>query len=135
MDKIHYSQIRERIKATALEKIPAFPKGRYDAWDSFQKECDDIKDSAYEIAREEVEYWDWSVYTYQGFLVYDALSSSEQDDAEQLYYDLGASECEPTPYSLGAAMATLWLIQEVSEEIESLCEEFMEMAESEMENL
>ena len=140
-DTIPYKVIRERIKQEAKEIIDQyaqFPKeNTYDFWEEYSDKLEALKDNeSYDLAHESVEGWDWAIYTYKGFLVYDALNGQEQSDAESLYWDAWSGlENQPTPYELAAGMAFWWLIQELTGEIESQCEEIIEMAQNQMENL
>lgn len=82
--KITYKNIIDHVELDVKEYIPNFPKeNTYEAWEAFQQECEELQEDAHEKAWESVQSWDWNIYTYKGFQVYGALSSSEQNDAEQ----------------------------------------------------
>lgn len=136
-DKITYKAIGDRIKSTAKDIIDEieFPKdSTYDNWEKYQSELVEIQETAFELADETVAYWDWTIYTYKGFQVYDALMSSDQTEAENLYWDVnsGSDLTGASPYELGCAMAQFWLERELANEIEVQCEELIDMAQGEL---
>lgn len=138
MSEITYKAIRDRITSEAKEIIGEieFPKeSTQENWEEYQSELEYLKDSeAYEKAHESVDSWDWSIYTYKCFQVFDCLSSSEQCDAEQAFDDAGGyEEFKDGPYELGCAMAYHWLCNELTREIEYQCDELLEMVETKLE--
>lgn len=137
---ITYSDIMERCRNTAKEFLPDFPKGgTLENWESYLKEVEALKEDTYEKASEEVGDWDWCIYTYSGFEVYDALGNYEQADAEQEWADYGGYEtakdqCQG-PYEIACAIAFFALVRMLAEEIESACDDLIELANNQIENL
>lgn len=137
---ITYKQIRDRIESSAKEIVGEidFPKeSTIDAWEEYQSELEDLRDSeSYDKAHEYVDSWDWCIYTYKGFQVYDALSLSERNDAEQAFEDAGgyyqAIDQQMGPYEMGCAMASYWLVQALVEEIQSQCDDLLELVENKL---
>ena len=115
------------------------PADHYEQWESYQSELESLSDESYEKALEEIDSWDWVIYTYQGFLVYDALSSSERYEAEQAFEDCGgyeqAAEQHMGLYEIGCAMAYHWLSQELAREIQSQCEELIDLCQNQLDNM
>lgn len=137
---ITYKDIEDRCKNAAKEFLPDFPKeGTLENWESFLEEVETLQEEAYEKASEEVDSWDWCIYTYQGFKVFDALDSSEQNNAEQEWADCGGYEaardgCQG-PYEIACAIAYFALARMLAEEIEAACEDFIELANNKIDNL
>lgn len=67
--------------------------------------------------------------------MYDALSSQEQNDAESEYWDVNKGCFEGGPYELGAGIAYFALVRMWVEECESQCEDLIELAQNQIENL
>lgn len=141
MTGITYRAIRERIESSAkdiIEEHCNFPT-ESSQWETYQSEIESLMEEAHDNAHEEIDSWDWAIYTYKGFLVFDALDGQEQAEAESLFEDIGgyetAADMEQGPYEIGCAMAFLWLAQELANEIQSQCEELIEMAQNQLENL
>lgn len=113
------------------------PEDHYEQWESYQSELESLSEESYDKAHEEVDSWDWAIYTYQGFQVYDALSGSEQTEAENAYWDVnsGHNMQDTTPYEMGCAMAYLWLAQELANEIERQCEELIDLCQTNLDNM
>lgn len=112
------------------------PAGSYDAWESFQSDLEALQDEAHDKAHTEVDSWDWSIYTYQGFQVYDSLSSDEQSEAESLFEEAGgyeyAAEAKQGPYEMGCTMAFHWLVNSLADAIRGQCDELIELAQGEL---
>lgn len=143
-DTITYKAIRERIKQEAkeiIEQYAEFPtENTCDSWEDYTDKLEKLRDEeSHDLAYESVDSWDWSIYTYKGFQVYDALNGQERQDAESMFEDVGgyetAADQKMGPYEMGAAMAFWWLVQELHEEIENRCEELIELANDQMGNL
>ena len=141
MTDITYRAIRERIETTAQEIIESqcnFPT-ESSQWETYQTELETLMEEAHDNAQEEVDSWDWVIYTYKGFQVFDALNGQEQREAESLFEDIGgyqtAADMEQGPYEIGCAMAYLWLAQELASEIQSQCEELIELCQNNLDNM
>lgn len=137
---ITYSDIMERCRNAAKDFLPDFPKGgSSEDWESYLEEVEAIQEDAYEKAFEEVGNWDWCIYTYQGFEVYDAIGNSKQSDAEQEWADCGgyetAKDQSQGPYEIACAIAFFALARMLAEAIESACDDLIELANNQIENL
>lgn len=137
---ITYKDIVERCKDAAKDLISDLPKeNTLENWESFISDLETLCDEAYEKASEEVDSWDWCIYTYKGFEVYDALSSPEQGEAEQEWEDCGgyetAKDQSQGPYEIACAIAYFALARMLAEEIESACDDLIELANNQIENL
>ena len=138
-DEITYTAVIKRIEYSAKEIIGAqvpFPKeNTIEALEAFQEALEACLDNSRDVAWEEIDSWDWSIYTYQGFLVYDCLPSDLQTQCENEYWDCNGDVKGESPYELGASMASFALVSLLTEEIERQCEELLELAQNQMENL
>lgn len=140
-DNITYRAIRERIESTAKEIIEnhcSFPT-ESSQWESYQSELESLLDEAHDYAHEDVDSWDWAIYTYKGFQVFDALNGQEQREAESLFEDIGgyqtAADMQQGPYEIGCTMAFHWLAQELTSEIERQCEELIDLCQNQLDNM
>jgi hypothetical protein len=135
-DKITYKAIIDRVESDVKEYTPELPKeNTIEAWEAFIDECEALQEDAHENATESVYSWDWNIYTYRGFKVYDALPISEQNDAEQEYWECDQGIFAEGPYELGAGIAYFALVRLWVEECQSQCGELIEMANNQIENL
>lgn len=141
MTDITYHAIRERIESTAKEIIEEhcnFPT-EPSQWESYQSELESLSDESYDHAHQEIDSWDWAMYTYKGFQVFDALSGSEQAEAESLFEDCdgyqSAADMQHGPYEMGCTMAYLWLAQELAREIQSQCEDLINLCQTNLDNM
>ena len=143
-DKITYKAILERVEYTAkdiIDEVVPMPRdSSEEAWQGFADQLDALLDGeARDYARESVDSWDWIIYTYQGFQVYDALSSSEQNDAGQQWEECGgyetAKDNSEGPYEIACHIAFFALVDMLAQEIERQAEELNEMAQNKLEQL
>lgn len=138
-DEITYAAVIKRIESSAKEIIDAqapFPKeNTAEAWGAYQEALESCLDNSRDMAWEEVDSWDWVIYTYQGFLVYDCLPSDLQTQCEEDFWDCSGSVKDKSPYELGASMAFFALVSLLTQEIERQCEELLELAQNQMENM
>lgn len=137
---ITYLDIMERCKNAAKDLTPDLPKeDTLEDWVSFLEDIETLQEEAYEKASEEVGSWDWCIYTYQGFEVYNALDNSAQFCAEQEWSDCGGYEAardqSQGPYEIACAIAYFALARMLSEEIDAACDDLIELANNQIENL
>lgn len=133
---ITYKAIIERVEYDVKEYTPNLPTtNTIEAWEAFMDECEVLQEDAHVKARESVDSWDWSIYTYKGFQVYDALSSQEQNDAESEYWDCNQGCFEGSPYELGAGIAYFALVRMWAEECYRQCDDLIELAQNQIDNL
>ena len=143
-DKITYKEILDRVEYTAkdiLDDVAPMPKDSSEkAWEEFAGNLEILLDGeAREHAEAEIDSWDWTIYTYKGFQVYDALSSSEQNDAEQQWEECGgyetAKDNSEGPYEIACRIAYFALVDMLTQEVERQAEELMELAQNKLEQL
>ena len=141
MTGITYHAIRERIESSAKDIIESqcnFPT-ESSQWETYQTELETLMEEAHDNAQGEVDSWNWAIYTYQGFQVFDALDGQEQREAESLFEDIGGyslvADLKHGPYGMGGTMAYLWLAQELASEIQSQCEELIELCQNNLDNM
>lgn len=143
-DKITYEAILDRVDCTAkdiLDEVAPMPEdSSEEAWQEFADKLDALIDGeAREYAEAEIGSWDWTIYTYKGFQVYDALSSSEQNDAEQQWAECGgyetAKDNSEGPYEIACHIAFFALIDMLTQEVERQAEELMELTQNKLDQL
>lgn len=135
-DTITYKAIIERVESDVKEYTPELPKeNTLEAWEAFIDECEALQEDVYGKATESVDSWDWNIYTYKGFKVYDALPVSEQNVAEQEYWESNQDTFAEGPYELGAEIAFFALVRLWAEECNQQCEDLIELANNQIENL
>ena len=132
-DEITYATVIKRIESSAKEIIEAqapFPKeSSLEVWQEYSDNLESCLEEARDHAWEEVENWDWMIYTYQGFQVYDCLWGEDQAQAEQEFWECNEGIKDVSPYYLGAGIAFFALVSMLSQEIERQCEEMQELAQ------
>ena len=142
--RITYKEILDRVEYAAkdiLDEVAPMPKdSSEEVWQEFADKLDALIDGeAREYAIESVDSWDWSIYTYKGFQVYDALSSSEQNDAEEQWAECGGYEAAKDnsegPYEIACHIAFFALVDMLTREIERQAEDLMEMAQDKLDQL
>lgn len=80
-DKLTYRQIKQRCVDVAMELAPAFPeKGGFDNWEEHHDELENFDIS--KAVWQELDCWDWTVYTHYGMQIIDVISSDELNEAE-----------------------------------------------------
>lgn len=143
-DTITYKAILDRVEYTTkdiLDEVAPMPKdSSEEAWQEFADKLDALIGwKAREHAEAEVDSWDWVIYTYKGFQVYDALSSSEQNDAEQQWEECGgyetAKDNSEGPYEIACRIASFALGDMLTQEIERQAEDLMELAQNKLEQM
>lgn len=131
-----YREISQRCEATARELTPALPEtGTLEAWEEFLGELEDF--DLFGGVVEEVESWDWAIYTHYGFKVLEAIDNDTMLEAESRWHELGGLESQDDsfgPYEFAAQVAFWALVLMVEEALGDLLEELKELAENEIEN-
>lgn len=134
-----YKEITDRVKSTARELTPALPeKGDLESWESFRDDCETARDNSSDLAHGEVDSWDWCIYTHHGVDILNALPSYVESDAEDSYMECNG---DMTASDIGgwremASGVAYWaLVNLLREAIDSTCEELIELAETQIENL
>lgn len=134
-----YTMITERAKEAAQELTPDLPtKNTLEAWEEFLSELEDFDHS---LINEEVENWDWSIYTHFGGKILHVRPQSEINEAEEqfLEYNHGMEVQELCGgfdiWSVQSQIAYHLLINLVTEEVNGLISELTDLAETTIDNL
>lgn len=130
-----YLEIETRCKDAAKELAPDFPTtNTVEAWESFASELEDFDTYA---VHEEVENWDWSIYTHFGWKILHLVEQSKINEAESqwLEYNHGieVQDLEGGGFdiwSLQSSIAYFVLVSWVEEELQSLIIELQDLAET-----
>ena len=133
-NEITYAKVLARVESAAkdiIDEVAPMPKdSSEEAWQEFADKLEALLDGeARDYANESVDSWDWTIYTYQGFQVYDCLPSDLQTQCEEEYWDCNGSVEGASPYGLGASMAFFALVSLLTQEIERQCKEMQELAQ------
>ena len=143
-DVITYKDIRDRVEYTAkdiIDEVAPMPKeSTEEAWQDFVEKLDALLDGeARDLAWESVDSCDWTIYTYKGFQVYDALPSDVQNKAQMYWEDCGgyetAKDGSEGPYEIACRIAFFALVDMLTQEIERQAEDLMELANTKLEQL
>lgn len=129
-----YTQIQNRCDNAARELTPDFPtKSTPETWQEFLDELEDL--DANELVYEEIDSWDWTVYTHYGMKIVDSMSSDELNDAESEWLDIyGAISIDSSfgIYEFASQLAGIHLKTVLTEKLDSLIEELKELANDEL---
>ena len=110
------------------------PVNAIDAWVSFQRDVESL--DAFEIAHESCE-WDWVVYYHRAMELCQAVPSDVLHDAESEYADL-FSTVDPDDFGLyefAFRLAAIIVTREITEAVESLKDEMIDLAETQLDNM
>lgn len=137
MTDISYSNLLKRAKSDAQESMPDLPKtGTIESWQAFLDTVESIDSS--DVAHESADSWDWVIYHGKALEVCTLLPRSVVDEAESRLLDCGGVEDAFKNGGLGgvACLVAYWSIyQAVSDEVETLKEELIDLAQSQIDNL
>ena len=112
------------------------PVDAIDAWESFQRDIEDM--DPYGIAYESSE-WDWVIYYHRAMELCQAVPSDVLHDVESEMRtmrgpDLGLGDSLGL-YELASHIACEIVVNEIADAVESLKEELIDLAETQLENL
>lgn len=127
---ITYKRILDRAKSDAREHMPDLPKvNTLDAWQAFIDEIEAL--DAHDIAYESSE-WDWVIYHSRAMELCLAVPSSVLNKAEETYFEY---ELKPESFfGYTTQLAAIIVTSEVSQAVESLREELLELAQAQIDN-
>lgn len=139
-DKLTYKTIIDRCNAAALEHIPSLPtENNLGIWEAFYDDLEALRDDVSEIAWQEVDSWDWSIYTHYGLKIVGALNSQELTEAEESFLDCGGLENLDSStfgvYEIAHKVAFHALIAFMTEALESAIDELQELASDKIDQL
>ena len=93
----------------------------------------DVSDAVWQ----EVDGWDWSIYTHYGMKIVNVISSDELSAAEAQWHELdGPNVIDESfgVYEFAAKVAYFFLTAKLTETVQELVDELQELAQNEMEN-
>jgi len=131
---ITWGAILERATFVAREYMPDMPKqNTFDAWESFQSEVENL--DPHEIAHESCE-WNWVIYYARAMELCQAVPPWVLDNAESEFEDMSGFENMETPglYELAVQLAAIIVTREIAEAVETVKDELIELAETQMES-
>lgn len=128
--------VENRCNTAAVEITPDLPlEGTLDAWQAF---LDDLEDfDTYDAAWQEVDCWDWTIYTHYGMKILDVIRNDELCDAEAQWHEMdGPSSIDESfgVYEFASKVAYFFLVRNVTSLTEALLEELKEIAQNEIDN-
>ena len=134
-DTISWKAIDERCKRAALEMLPDLPTANtLEAWQDFESALESAVDDARDSAWQEVESWDWAIYTWCGMEIIRTLDSSELSDAEQEWADCNSGAPDGV-YEYASQVAFFALVRKLQEAVESAADDLRELAANQVGNL
>ena len=137
MTNITYKTITERCARAALDHLPAMPKSNFlDWWQAYESELEDF--DAYDAAHEELDSWDWTIYTHYGVTILETLPSDIVNQAESEFFELWGSEPIDTlqsHYDMASRIAYCALKIVLCDEMENLRNQLNEVCQAQLENL
>jgi hypothetical protein len=137
MSDVTYTEIKDRCKLAALEYLPAMPKANFlDWWEAYEAELEDF--DIYEAATEEVDSWEWTIYTHYGVKILDLLPSHVTNQAESEFFDCMGDEPISTlndHYDLASRIAYFALLIMMQNALEELRQELIELTQAQLENM
>jgi len=109
------------------------PVDAVDAWESFRRDVEEM--DPVEIAHESSD-WDWVIYYHRALELCQAVPSDVLFDAESQWQEMGAyTDDQFGLYEFAAVLASIIVEHAIMEAVESLKEELIDMAESQLENM
>lgn len=139
-----YKEIIDRCKQAALEIVPSIPKVKTgeDPCDVLQDYIDELESfDSCEAISEEVDSWDWTIYTHYGWKILHAINQSDIDQAESEFLEFNSGIevqdlCGGTfdIWSLQSSIAYHYLVAQVREQVESVVEDMIDLAQTTLDN-
>jgi hypothetical protein len=134
-----YRDITERCKSSAIDMLPDMPtKNDLDSWEVYADKLDRLRDESYDVVHQEVDSWDWTIYTHYGIKILDCLPLHDCQQAEFDFFDVWGSEPIETlndPWDMASRIAYFALCNMLREALESAIDECLELAETQIENM
>jgi hypothetical protein len=134
-----YSDIIERCKSSALEMLPDMPaKNDLDSWEDYRDALESLRDESFDVVSQEVDSWDWTIYTHYGIKILEALPLHDCQQAESDFMDCWGSEPIETlndPWDMASRIAYFALCNMLREALESAIDECLELAGNQIENM
>jgi len=110
------------------------PVDAFEAWESFQSDVESI--DAHDIAHESFD-WDWVIYYHRAMELCQAVPIGILHQAESDFEDMSGFENMETPglYELAVQLAAIIVTREIVEAVETVKDELIDLAETQMESL
>lgn len=139
-DKLTYKDIIDRCNRAALEITPALPtEDNLGIWQAFYDDLDALRDESNDLVWEEVDSWDWCIYTHYGMQIVDVISSQELNAAEESFLDCGGLDSLDSSnfgvYEIAHKVAFHALVNLMTEALESVIDDLQELAATKIEQL
>ena len=139
IETIKYCDIVERCKGDTAEILPGLPKeNTYDAWEKFLADLEEIREDSYCHAGEEIQHWDWAIYTHYGIKILYGLPMEIEQQAESDFFDcMGGQPIDSLndAFDMASRIAGFALEIIFRETLEKMAQELIELAETQLENL
>lgn len=134
-----FNEITERCKQSAKDMLPDMPKeNTLTAWEDWCDDLENMRDELSDLAWQEVEHWDWAIYTHYGMQILDCLPMDVADQAESEFFDLyGDSPIDTltSVWDMASRIAYLALVACMSEALDEAIQDCLDLAETQIENL
>ena len=129
-NKLTYKRILDRAMWDAREAMPSLPTvNTLEAWQAF---IDDVEAcDGYEIANDSSD-WDWVIYHSRAMELCLCVPSSVLNAAEESYSEF-CLEVEGF-FDYATQLASLIVTSEIAQAVETLKEELLELAQTQIEN-
>jgi len=128
-----YAETINRAKYSARELLPAMPiVNTYEAWETYIEALEDF--DTFDAAHTEAESWDTVIYYGKAIDLCTSCPSSVLHEAESQWDDCNNDKPEGL-YELACHIAYWIVYNEISEAIETLRDELIELSQNQMENL
>lgn len=128
-----YTQVKTRAAQSALDLLPELPTvNTQDAWQAYADALDAF--DVYDAAHTEADSWDTVIYYYKAMALCIDVPTSILQEAESQWADCG----DKTTEGLNELSSTLayWIVcAELTEAMESLRYELLELCHNQMESL
>ena len=129
-----YKQIQNRCENAARELTPDFPtKSTPETWGDFLDELEGA--DVAEMVWQEIDSWDWTIYTHYGMKIVDSMYNSELCEAEARWHEMdGPSTIDGSfgVYEFASKVAYYHLETVLTEKLDALIEELKEIANDEL---
>jgi len=127
---ITYQMIIERAMQDARDAMPDLPEhDTLEAWESFINGVESAN-------ADDMGEWDWVIYYHQAMQLCMAVPSDVLSRAESELADMGGNvDDDITLHGLACQLAALIVQREISEAVETVRDELLELANNAMENL
>ena len=126
---ITYQMIKERAMQDARDVMPDLPEhNTVEAWESFINGVESAN-------ADDMGEWDWVIYYHHAIALCLAVPGDVLSQAESELADMGGMCGDVTLYGLACQLAALIVQREISEAVEKVRDELLELANNAMENL